>query len=137
MTLWKSKNMKRKKLVVTIIIFMVAILCVFGLRLYSLGGATWDYFHTDVVCSGRHPTPPKGLGEPAPLPIYEVKPFTVINDMGNMYPGDEYIMPGEGWSGVATLLWAGSDGATFTVKFQSSGYPEYICRWFIPIGNYR
>lgn len=129
--------MKRKKLLLALIILMVALLCVFGLRLYSLGGATWDYFHTDVVCSGKNPTPPAGLGEQAPLLLYEVKPYTVITYLGNMYPGDEYNIGGEGMAGTATLLWAGSDGATFTIRYKSYGYPKYTCRWFIPVGNYR
>ncbi len=127
----------KKKQSMVLIVLVIAFLCVFGLRLYSLGGATWDYFHTDVICSGKDPTPPAGLGEQAPLLLYEVKPYTVITDLGNMYPGDEYNIAGESWSGVATLLWAGKDGANFTVKFKSYGYPKYTCKWFIPIGNYR
>jgi hypothetical protein len=127
----------KKKLFMVFIILAFAFFCVFGLRIYGLVYSTWDYFHTDVVCSGQSPTPPKGIGEPAPFPIFEIKPFSVITNYGNMYPGDEYNIGGDDSSGVATLLWPGKDGATFLVKYKSYGYRRYTCRWFIPIGNYR
>jgi hypothetical protein len=69
--------------------------------------------------------------------LYEVKPLFVVTDHGIIYPGDEYIIYGDIWSGAATLLWTGMDGATFLVKFRSGDYPEYTCRWFAPVGDYR
>lgn len=62
---------------------------------------------------------------------------TVITDYGNMYPGDEYSIVGEGMTGFTMLLWTDNDGATFLVRYKSSGHTRDTCRWFIPIGNYR
>ena len=78
----------------------------------------------------------------SPVAVYEVKPYTVITGRGKMYPGDEYEVWGEGdWLGIATLLFAGKDGATFFVIYDVDdpikGYSRPTCRWFVPVGNYR
>lgn len=126
--------MKKRFFIIVVVLILIIVL---GPRLYIHFMATWDYYHTDVVCLGKDPTPPVEIGEQVPLLLYEVKPYVVITDYGPMYPGDEYNVLGETWSGIATLLWAGTDGADFVVKFKSIDHPEYTCRWFIPIGNYR
>jgi len=93
------------------------------------------------VCTGINPTPPPELGEELPFFLDEVKPYTVVIDDRNIYPGEEYEILGEKWLGLATLIWAGNDGAVFTISFASNdpttGYSRPICRWFIPKGNYR
>ncbi len=131
--------MKKKLLIIFVILVFLVLL---GPRIYILSVATWQYYHADIVCSGREPTPPEGLGNQIPLLLYEVRPYTVITDRGHMYPGDEYEVTGEGsWYGIATLIWAGRDGAVFVATFVANdpvkGYSRLQCRWFVPIGDYR
>ena len=116
---------------------ILALIILLSPRLFILTWAAWDYYHTDIVCTGRDPTPPTGLGEQVPLSLYEVKPYSVLTDVGYTYPGDEIIVNGEGWSGAADLLWAGKDGAVFLVTLRSSGHSQITCRWFTPAGDYR
>lgn len=130
----------KKKIFTVVAILALAVLL--GPRLLILSMATWEYYHTDLVCTGRDPTPPADLGEQFPFPLYEVGPYKVITDRGFMYPGNEYEIAGEGnWFGMVTLLWAGRDGAIFTVTFESNdpvyGYSRPTCRWFTPVGGYR
>jgi hypothetical protein len=125
-----------KKRVITLVIALV-LMIVSGPRWFILAVASWEYYQTDVVCTGIVPIPPREIGGPAPILLYEVGPYGVITAQGAMYPGDEYIMVGDALSGVATLVWLGKDGANFTVRFDSLSHPEYICKWFVPIGDYR
>lgn len=129
----------RKKLIPIMIVFILVLLL--GPRLLILSLAAWEYYHTDVVCTGRDPTPPPNLGEEFPFSLYEVRPYKVITDKGYMYPGDEYRVWGEDWFGMVTLLWAGRSGAVFAVTFEANdpvhGSLRPTCRWFTPIGNYR
>jgi hypothetical protein len=125
------------KIKLLIIVAILTLLVLIGPRLLSITIATWNYFHTDLVCFGRDPTPPYELGDQLPFPLYEIKPYKVIIDRGIMYPGDEYVVQGEGWGGSITLLWAGRDRAIFSVNFLSHTYSDLVCRWFTPIGTYR
>lgn len=125
----------RKKIFVVLIALALAVL--FGRRLIIFSMGTWEYYHTDLVCLGRDPTPPEDLGDQFPFPLYEVGSYTVITDRGHMYSGDEYSVWGDSWSGSVTLLWAGRDGATFVVAFHTHNYEEATCRWFTPLGDYR
>lgn len=125
-----------------LIVGFISIASLFVPRMYILAVATYQYFTTDIVCYGMDPTPPDNYGESFPLPIFEVSPFSVITDQGQMYLGDEYEVYGEGdWRGMATLLWSGREGATFTITFESNhpeeGYMRRNCRWFLPLGDYR
>ena len=120
---------------------MLVLAVLFGPRLLILSVATWEFYHTDVVCTGIDPTPPVELGKQFPFPLYRVGPYMVTTDRGSMYPGDEYEVAGEGdWLGMATLLWTGGEGATFAVTFESNdpvnGYSRPTCRWFAPAGDY-
>jgi hypothetical protein len=129
----------KKKIFITVAV--LALIVLLGPRFLILSMATWEYFHTDLVCTGRDPTPPAELGEQFPFPLYEVGPYKVITDRGYMYPGDEYRVWGESWFGMVTLLWAGGDGAVFTVTFESNNpvtrYSRPTCRWFPSLGDYR
>jgi len=132
--------MDKKKIVFWVIVIAIGVL-LFP-RLYILATSAWIYHQTETICVGRDPTPPMGRGEQFPVPLYEVRPYTVITSRGYMYPGDEYDVPGEGsWYGMITLLFAGKDGATFLVFYPINdpikGYLRVTCRWFVPVGDYR
>ena len=138
------------KLAIISAIFIFAIL--FGPRLFVLSTGTWDYLHAEVNCTGTNPTPPPSLGDSFPVPIYEIRPYTVIAGPGwvyhgpvrgpaPMYPGDELQLAGEGdWLGMVTLLWAGKEGAYFLAEFEvnthGKGYSRDYCRWYLPVGEY-
>jgi hypothetical protein len=132
-------SMKKK------IFVLIAILALIGLlspRLIILSLATWDYYHTDVVCLGQEPMPPIGLEFPVSLDIYEVKPYSVLTRRGYIFPGNEYIRQrGDVLFEVADLLWAGSDGAVFLISYTINdpvkGNSSQMCRWFAPVGDYR
>ena len=130
----------QKKIFLLFTVLTAALL--FGPRLFILSIATREYYMTNDICLGRHPVPPTELAEPVPIYIYEVKPYAVMTDRGHMYPGDEYETWGEvDWFGMATLLWAGRDGAVFVVTYDIEdpelGYSRPSCRWFVPVGDYR
>lgn len=132
--------MMKKKIFLLLIVLALTVL--FGPRLFILSIATWEYYKTNDICLGQYPIPPAELAEPVPIYIYEVKPYTVITDRGHMYPGDEYETRGEAdWLGMATLLWAGKNGAVFVVTYDIEdpklGYSRPLCRWFVPVGDYR
>lgn len=130
----------KKKIFVVVATLVLAVSL--GPRLLILSIATWEYYHTGLVCLGRDLTPPADLGNQFPFPLYEIRPYAVITDRGYMYPGDEYEITGEGnWLGMVTLLWAGRDKAVFAVTFEANdpvnGYSRPVCRWFTPVGDYR
>jgi len=119
-----------KKKISLFIILVLSVLI--APRLFILSVVTWNYYHTNEIC------PPGTF----PVIVYEVKPYAVITDRGNMYPGDEYELMGEGeWYGIGTLLFAGKDGATFFVVYDIddpiNGYSRPTCRRFVPVGDYR
>ena len=127
--------MKLKRL---LIFLLLAILVLLAPRMYILAIATKGYFATDEYCFD-----PSHQHQPSvPILIYEVKPYLVITDRGYMFPGSEYEVWGEGhWYGIATLLWAGKNGAYFELIYsatdQNGVYSRPTCRWFIPLVNNR
>jgi hypothetical protein len=120
--------MKKRILLLVIALALTVLLIP---RLFVLSLAVWEYKNTNENC------PPSG--SIPHLPLYEVKPYIVMTGKGYMFPGDEYDVPGEGtWYGMATLLWAGIDGATFLVEYPSPGGNVVLsCRWYKPVGDYR
>jgi hypothetical protein len=131
-------SMKKRILIFFTILVLIVLL---GPRLFVLSMAVWEYYDTEIICTGMDPTPPPGLGEQVPIGVYEVLPYIVLTGRGYMYPGDEYEVGGEVWYGMATLLFAGNDGATFVVTYRQidsvKGYSRSNCKWFIPVGDYR
>jgi hypothetical protein len=129
--------MKTKKTFLLIVLFMLIVLL--SPRIILLSLAAWDYYRTDITCTGRVPTPPRGFQ--VPLDIYEIKPFSILTRRGYIFPGDEYRIWSESWFGMANLLWAGKDGATFLITFTVNdtvdGNSRSTCRWFAPLGDYR
>jgi hypothetical protein len=124
----------KKKVFVPVIILVF--LLIFGARLFILSAGIWDYLHTEDNCRD---VPLQGQ-LPSVMLIYEVKPYMVITDKGNMYPGDEYQSYGEGaWYGMATLLSLGKNGATFLVTYPDNdpvkGYSRKNCKAFLPVGD--
>jgi hypothetical protein len=135
--------MKKKKTL--LLISILTLIAFLSPRLIVLSLATWDYYHTDIICNGKIPTPPTGLKDQVYIFIYEVNRYSVLTDQGHLFPGDEYVVPQEVWvgGGAADLLWTGRNGAIFLITYPISD-PESgrwistsTCRWFAPIGDYR
>jgi hypothetical protein len=117
--------MKKKIIFFAILIILILL----APRLFIVSMAVRDYFGTTKTCSSQ------------PSYIFSVKPFTVITDRGTLYPGDEYVMTGEGaWYGMTTLIFVGSNGAYFydvrPVDDPVKGQLRIGCRLFVPIGDY-
>ena len=139
-------NPEKKKRLKTVLIWGVIIcfLLFFGVRTFILVAGSIDYVKTKVYCidtviPSRRQYPESQL--PSTMLVYEVKPFIVITDRGNMYPGDEYESYGEGaWYGMATLLFSGKKGAHFVINYPTNdpgiGYSRHNCRGYLPRGVY-
>jgi hypothetical protein len=122
----------KKKIILLLVVLALAVFLT--PRIYILSLTTWEYYHTNEICPES--------GRVTHFPLYEIKPYAVLTDRGYMYPGDAYDVGGEGsWYGMVTLLLAGQDGATFLVTYPVDdpvkGYSRPICKWFVPIGDYR
>ncbi len=121
-----------KKIIVKYVAILTFIL-IFGARIYVLIVAGWDYFHTEEICLDSQ--------TPFAMTIYEIKPYTVVTDQGNMYLGDEYMAIGPiGWDGSADLLWISPKGAVFLSIYRiddpTEGFSSGHCRWFVSSEDY-
>lgn len=123
---------------IMILVLLLVVLMLLAPRMYTLALATKGYLATEENCYD----PSKEIQPILPMFIYEVKPYLVITDRGYMFPGSEYELLGEGhWYGMATLIWAGSNGAYFELIYsatdQNGVYSRPTCRLFLPLVDNR
>ncbi len=127
------------------LIIMLIVLVWQAPRLIVLTLSTWDYFHTETICTGSSPIPPTGSWDEIFVDVEEVNSLYVLTDQGKLFIGDEYLVPEEFnvGGGAADLLWIDNNGATFMLYYPISDHEtnKFItysrCRWFLPKGVYR